>query len=161
MLLLLAECQSYATLNSANRSMNFNGSVSSCDDKLPRGWYRFAGPAGNAMPTSCVPTRHCGAHAPGWLTGPHPAVHEGKVRRDVCFHWKSCCSWRYSVFVRNCGEFFVFELSPTDTCDLRYCGNGQGKVRVFPSCQFNAIKTILGCDTTLSQVRSWKQLSAV
>lgn len=122
----LAECQNYKTLDSATRSAQFNASVSSCDDKLPRGWYRFSGAAGNTIPTSCVPTHHCGTHAPGWLSGPHPAAHEGKVRREVCFHWKSCCSWRNSVLVRNCGEFFVYDLSPTLTCNLRYCGKGPG-----------------------------------
>lgn len=128
LLLLLLECQSYVTLTSIDRSANNDKPGSSCDDKLPRGWYRFAGPAGNMMPTTCVPVRHCGTHAPGWFNGAHPAVHEGTVRRDVCFHWKSCCSWRNSVLVRNCGSFYVYHLSPPLTCNLGYCGNGQGAV---------------------------------
>lgn len=131
MFVLFTECTTYVTLDSVRRSVNFNESVSPCDDKLQRGWYRFSGAAGNVMPTSCVPTHHCGAHAPGWLNGRHPTVHEGKVRREVCFHWKSCCSWRNSVLVRNCGEFYVYELSPPLSCDLRYCGNGQGIVNFY------------------------------
>ena len=123
--LLLVECQSYVTLTSANRSVNNDKPGASCDDKLPRGWYRFAGPAGNMMPTTCVPKRHCGTHAPGWFYGAHPAVLEGAVRRDVCFSWKSCCSWRNSILVRNCGSFYVYYLSPPMTCNLGYCGNGQ------------------------------------
>ncbi|XP_078357489.1 uncharacterized protein LOC144642401 isoform X1 [Oculina patagonica] len=127
------ECQSYVTLTSINRSANNDKKGSSCDDKLPRGWYRFAGPAGNMMPTTCVPIRHCGTHAPGWLNGAHPAVHEGTVRRDVCFHWKSCCSWRNSVLVRNCGSFYVYYLSPPLTCNLGYCGNGQQEPPTSPA----------------------------
>lgn len=127
--LLLVECQSYVTLTSANRSVNNDEPGSSCDDKLPLGWYRFAGPAGNMMPTTCVPKRHCGTHAPGWFNGAHPAVHEGAVKRDVCFRWKSCCSFKNSILVRNCGSFYVYYLSPPMTCNLGYCGNGrQGAV---------------------------------
>lgn len=122
----LVECQNYVILTAFNRSANNDKPGSLCDDNLSRGWYRFAGPAGNMMPTTCVPVRHCGTHAPGWLSGSHPAVYEGTVRRDVCFHWKSCCSWRNSVLVRNCGPFYVYYLSPTLTCNLGYCGSGQG-----------------------------------
>lgn len=138
-MLALTECQSYVTFTAINRSANNDKPGSLCDDKLPRGWYRFAGPAGNMMPTTCVPVRHCGTHAPGWFSGPHPAVHEGAVRRDVCFHWRSCCSWRNSVLVRNCGAFYVYYLSPTVTCNLGYCGNGQGMVSTrFCSCYFTS-----------------------
>lgn len=119
------ECQNYITLTSINRSATFNEPLGLCDDKLQPGWYKFSGRAGDRMPTSCVPVRHCGTHAPGWLNGPHPAVHEGAVSRDVCFHWRSCCSWRNSVLVRNCGAFYVYFLSPTMTCNLGYCGNGK------------------------------------
>ncbi|XP_022786860.1 uncharacterized protein LOC111327040 [Stylophora pistillata] len=119
------ECQNYIALTSINRSSTFDEPLGLCDDKLQPAWYRFLGPAGYRMPTSCVPVRHCGTHAPGWLNDPHPAVHEGAVSRDVCFHWRSCCSWRNSVLVRNCGAFFVYFLSPTMTCNLGYCGNGE------------------------------------
>ena len=146
LLLSLAECQNYVTFSSINRSANNNKSGSLCDDTLPRGWYRFAGPAGDRMPTTCVPLRHCGTHAPGWFSGSHPSVHEGAVRRDVCFHWRSCCSWRNSVLVRNCGAFYVYYLSPTLTCNLGYCGNGQGMVstRLY-SCYFISPTIKEGC----------------
>ncbi|KAK3731079.1 hypothetical protein QZH41_007969 [Actinostola sp. cb2023] len=88
-------------------------------------WYRFTGTAGSAMPTKCVPGRHCGTHAPGWLSGSHPTQAEGMVTRKVCFTWgNNCCRWNNSIRVRNCGEFYVYELGKTPLCNLRYCGNG-------------------------------------
>ncbi|PFX27882.1 Pancreatic secretory granule membrane major glycoprotein GP2 [Stylophora pistillata] len=129
------ECQNYIALTSINRSSTFDEPLGLCDDKLQPAWYRFLGPAGYRMPTSCVPVRHCGTHAPGWLNDPHPAVHEGAVSRDVCFHWRSCCSWRNSVLVRNCGAFFVYFLSPTMTCNLGYCGNGEETTTSSPATQ--------------------------
>ncbi|KAK3736078.1 hypothetical protein QZH41_006891 [Actinostola sp. cb2023] len=88
-------------------------------------WYRFTGAAGSAMSTKCVPGRHCGSHAPGWLSGSHPTQAEGMVTRKVCFTWgNNCCRWNNSIRVRNCGEFYVYELGKTPLCNLRYCGNG-------------------------------------
>ena len=76
------------------------------------------------MPDQCVPAYHCGTHAPGWLNGAHPAVAEGAVQRKVCFHWTSnCCLWSINIRVRNCGGFYVYELSDTPACHLRYCGD--------------------------------------
>ena len=81
------------------------------------------------MADSCVPTSHCGTHAPGWLKGDHP-VNEGEiVERKVCFHFGSrCCKWSAKIKVKKCKGFFVYELQRTPVCNLRYCGNsGQGK----------------------------------
>lgn len=79
------------------------------------------------MPTQCVPTNHCGTHAPGWLSGGHPTVAQGLVHRNVCFHWTGmgCCEWSSSIRVANCNNtFYVYELSPPPACYLRYCGDG-------------------------------------
>lgn len=92
-------------------------------------WYRFTGEAGDRMPTQCVPRRHCGTHAPGWLQGSHPLVGEGVVKRTVCFSWRwDCCFWKQEVSVRNCGGFYVYRLQPPPVCRLRYCGNGKQNV---------------------------------
>ena len=105
-----------------------NRSLLKCDQNLSPGWYRFMGDAGSRMPTSCVPTHHCGTRAPGWLNGQHPNVSEGVVVRRVCFHWSGgCCAWHVDVNVKNCDGFYVykFEALP-DVCDFRFCGNGKG-----------------------------------
>ena len=124
------ECQDYKILDEAGRGA---GAVSprrvKCDRRgLAPGWYRFQGDAGDRMPTECVPMRRCGTRATGWLNGAHPTVAEGAVKRKVCYNWRrTCCRWSNDVMVRNCGDFFVYELVPTPTCSLRYCGNGESE----------------------------------
>ena len=94
-----------------------------CDGNLATKWYRFSAAAGEVMPDSCVPTWRCGTHAPGWLNGKHPTEAEGVVSRQVCYHWISkCCNWKNNIRVRNCGGFYVYELTKPPACHLRYCG---------------------------------------
>lgn len=124
----LSECSSYRILNEANRAMTYNKSSRFICDRGLSGWYRFGGEAGNQIPESCVPTRHCGTHAPGWLSGKHPSVADGVVQRKICFHWSSgCCTWSTYISIRNCGGFFVYKLHRPPACTLRYCGNGLGR----------------------------------
>ena len=128
---LFPECSSYRTLDSKDRAMSVRraGNFLKCDQKdLSMAWYRFSGDAGNQIATSCPSQEHCGTHAPGWMQGAHPTVAEGQVTRKVCYNWlKSCCHWSNHIKVRNCGRFYVYQLTKTPLCWLRYCGNaGQG-----------------------------------
>ena len=71
--------------------------------------------------------------ATGWLSGSHPTVNQGAVRRRVCFHWAGRdrrrrkydrpCMWSRYIRVLNCTTFLVYELIPIkdDTC-VCYCG---------------------------------------
>ena len=98
-----------------------------CDSMMHKDWYRFTGAAGSEMPQSCVPTYHCGTHAPGWLNGEHPTVADGIVTREVCYHWSNnCCRWKNNIRIRNCGKFYVYELVKPPACSLRYCGTSGG-----------------------------------
>ena len=97
-----------------------------------KGWYRFNGDAGNKMADSRVATYYCGTHAPGYLTGGHPSEAQGIVQRKVCYHWSAnYCRWSSNIRVRNCGDFYVYELSKPPACSLRYCGNGRQGTREF------------------------------
>lgn len=131
MFVIILECVHHSYLDDSVRSMSYyNGYYGyyQCDNNLPFGWYRFRGAAGTEMPTSCVPQNHCSSHAPGWLNNTHPSVADGIVNATVCFHWSAgCCTWWRDIRVRNCSGFYVYELGPTPTCWLRYCGNGGGK----------------------------------
>ena len=119
-------CRNYKSLNAADRLETFTGQNSvRCDQRdITPGWYRFTGVAGNPkMPTTCPPVRRCGTHAPGWIKGQHPSVANGEVTREVCYHWSNnCCRWKNNIKVKNCREFYVYELQKTPACSLRYCG---------------------------------------
>jgi len=117
------ECQSYRTLGESDRAQSYRG-VAKCDSSLVKAWYRFTASAGNKMADTLVLKYHCGTNAPGYLTGGHPTVAQGAVSRRVCFHWSSnSCYFSTDIRVRNCGAFYVYELSKPPSCHLRYCGN--------------------------------------
>ncbi|XP_015757525.1 PREDICTED: uromodulin-like isoform X4 [Acropora digitifera] len=120
------ECQDYQVLSNADRKVtNSNGPIL-CDNTLGPAWFRFQGDAGTKMPTSCTLQLRCGTSATGWLNGTHPEKHEGKVTRQVCFHWYSnCCEWSVNIHVQNCSGYYLYYINGTYSgfpCDLRYCG---------------------------------------
>ena len=128
-LLIVDGCNDYTVLSEADRAQGhlvINASNYKCDrDDLVPGWYRFQGAAGDRMADTCVPERHCGTRYPGWLSGAHPTVAEGVVTRSVCSSYSNiCCNWYQNIRIKNCGEYFVYELPGTYYCPARYCGNG-------------------------------------
>ena len=123
----LVECFDYTFLNDSTRAQTYyeDPPTNECDSSLLVGWYRFGGGAGNQMPETCVLMYNCGTHDTGWLSGRHPSVADGAVRRKVCFtYFSGCCSYSIDVLVRNCGGYYVYKLKPTYYCLARYCGNG-------------------------------------
>lgn len=95
-----------------------------CDKNLPAGWYRIGGEAGTKMPISCQYGGQCNADYPGWLYGMHPKKEDGCIQTHVCFgdaRKQDCCAYKVPVLVRNCGSFYVYKLSPTAGCNMRYC----------------------------------------
>ncbi|XP_078353427.1 uncharacterized protein LOC144638119 [Oculina patagonica] len=120
------ECQSYKVLDQVDRGMSFSDlSEEKCDKEISSiAWYRMMGKAGDQIPEKCVPINRCSTRAPGWLNGKHPTVEDGIVTREVCYNWNdNCCNWKNKINIRNCGDFFVYQLQKPPTCSLRYCGN--------------------------------------
>lgn len=120
------ECKNHGVLDAMNRAEGFyDPFVSLTDIGLTPGWYRFKDKAGLEMADKCVKLFHCGTHATGWLKNGHPALSDGPVLREVCFHWlNDCCYFKQQILVRRCKNFYVYEFPGTGKSFLRYCGNG-------------------------------------
>uniref|UniRef100_A0A8C6L7B2 Oncoprotein induced transcript 3 n=1 Tax=Nothobranchius furzeri TaxID=105023 RepID=A0A8C6L7B2_NOTFU len=125
----LDPCSAYISLNEPWRNTDFSVNQSSsgplCDSHMSGEWYRFTGMAGDAMPTFCIPENHCGTHAPIWLNGSHPQLHEGTVTLPVCATFNNnCCQWNTSADVKACpGGYFVYRLLRPSVCFHVYCGH--------------------------------------
>ena len=148
----MPECQSetnvpnhgYVSLRSRDRALNYSHTSHQCDKGIGTvgkssastgsRWFRFEGAAGDNMATTCpYRTDRCNTYATGWLNGGLPNIDKGQVTRQVCFYGSkrrkprenNCCEWAINVQVRNCGSYYVYNLTttPGDECNLRYCGN--------------------------------------
>ena len=122
--LVIPECTQYKFLNDSDRHRNYSIYGKKCDNDLTEAWYRFHGPAGSVMASSCVPTHSCNTNLPVWMEGSLPTVDEGVVLRRVCFHgYGKCCFRDVQINVRNCGPFYIYRLKKLTFCNSRYCGS--------------------------------------
>ncbi len=121
------QCHYYKWLKEYTRNKNFlsNNTLADDDNTAPGfpGWFRFGGPAGTKMPTTCAPRFHCGGNAAGWINGTHPSVAEGKVVRKVCFSLVGCCWISQNIQVINCGKFYIYNLPKAGCSPCRFCGS--------------------------------------
>ena len=85
-------------------------------------WYRFTMPAGTHIPESSPGKWHCGAYAPGWLSGVHPTSPGASNNVKYCFAGSTDdCYYSTQGKVTNCGSYFVYYLENAPQCRLRYC----------------------------------------
>lgn len=123
------ECREYINITDHTRSVDVDSRTTGsllCDKNetwvTSSSWIRFPIINKTRMPEYCPPKYACNTHASGWLNGNHPAVEDGIVQRQVCFHWYSdCCQWWISISIRNCTTFFVYQPSPLPGCWFRFC----------------------------------------
>ena len=124
------ECNSYQVISDETRSIDYVSGSPQCDHNMPPGWYRFMGKGGSQFPEGPVVNNYngqwrCQTHAISWLTTAHPRFGEGKVPRTLCYAWNGnkCFNGPSSIFVINCGSYFVYYLQAPAFCRFRYCTN--------------------------------------
>lgn len=120
-------CNNYQSINNPYRSPKYKvspGEVLLCDNKLSQGWYRFTSIVGGKMPTTKPQPYHCGTVAPIWMDGTHPTTKGQVTQAKACtnFHNRlGGCAWPQPMPVKNCGDFFVYQLGPSRSCSMAYC----------------------------------------
>ncbi|XP_065066550.1 uncharacterized protein LOC135692386 [Rhopilema esculentum] len=126
---LVDGCRSYQILANPDRASTYSDwSSFRCDIEV-YGWYRFRGDAGHSMLDYCPNTfgnaYRCGSFYQGWISsGSRPTTTQGVVQRTVCFSRYGTCSCAHTkdIYIKNCGNFFVYWLSGVHVCNSRYCG---------------------------------------
>ncbi|CAG5119978.1 unnamed protein product, partial [Candidula unifasciata] len=77
--------------------------------------------------TECPGSNTCGTSTPVWMNGSHPQVNGECCQRkyDITNYElgadQGCCDYQDDLFVKNCGKFYVYYLSPTYNCPSSYC----------------------------------------
>jgi len=130
----LVVCNDYKILNEMERNHQVKTSGDSWSDstgcsgkKSPQwhgdDWYRFLSPAGTRIAEQAPGVYYCGSSASGWMQGSHPTSLGETVTRTVCFQGSSSypCWQSTEIKVRNCGQYFLYRLVNTPTCNLGYC----------------------------------------
>ena len=121
-------------MNRETRKADFfdKGNVYNCDktweyycslDWKGPGWYRVVAPAGTMLAESeeGIDEFHCGTQGAGWLKkGAHSGIATGETRdATVCID-RSCWSTN-PIKIKNCGDYFVYNLPQLIFCDSGYC----------------------------------------
>ncbi|XP_077993222.1 von Willebrand factor D and EGF domain-containing protein-like [Glandiceps talaboti] len=121
-------CSTYVNITDYRRSTSYlqpsSASKWICDVSLSSStWYRFASLVGGNIPTHCVEPYTCGTHDPIWINGSHPSEADGTVSRKVCASEDepNCCGWSDTIQIKNCGDFYVYNLAVPTECYYAYC----------------------------------------
>ncbi|XP_069130667.1 uncharacterized protein [Argopecten irradians] len=95
-----------------------------CDAVLSTKWYRLVGDAGSDLTndSSVLVDDGCGTFYQLWMNGTVPGVSEGAVDRDICMRSIfSICHNKFTIKVKNCCSFRVYQLKSATNCPQAYC----------------------------------------
>ncbi|XP_033764373.1 von Willebrand factor D and EGF domain-containing protein-like [Pecten maximus] len=129
-------CTNYRDISEPHRSVAFIPEGTDrllCDRALLTDWYRFSN---GDMPTSCVPSYHCGTNAPIWYDGTLPSPADGIITGKACINFgqtasaaayggTTCCHHSLPIQIKNCGSYNVYHLARTPACFMAYCAGNQ------------------------------------
>ncbi|XP_062578161.1 LOW QUALITY PROTEIN: uncharacterized protein LOC134240066 [Saccostrea cucullata] len=121
-------------------------SVPLCDRYIVQKWYRASY---HKMPTSAPTLGMCGTLYPYWMNGSPPQSGETKAVTVCQVGFSGSCSKQHTINVKNCGNFFVYELTPLDLCNSAYCFEpGRSCVSEVPSSITVAYHSVSWTTTT-------------
>ncbi|OWF39667.1 cell wall integrity and stress response component 2-like [Mizuhopecten yessoensis] len=95
-----------------------------CDAVLTEKWYRLIGDAGTDLTndSSVLVSGGCGTQYQLWMNDTMPDVSEGTVDRKICMTSPfSNCHSSFTVQVKNCCSFRVYNLKSATSCPQAYC----------------------------------------
>ncbi len=122
---LPSQCTTSLALTDPERVYTWSGCCYTSDCYLATGWYRISGSAGSQLVTNPVSSGgYCGQSYPAWFNGSFPTTTGTTISGVACVNVAgSLCPASYSttVFITNCGSYYVFYLSPFPYCTVRYC----------------------------------------
>ncbi|OWF53922.1 von Willebrand factor D and EGF domain-containing protein [Mizuhopecten yessoensis] len=111
----------YHLLDDSWRSSEYDESDVGCDITLTERWYRPVSGAGVSMPTDAPALNKCGTRFPIWMDDVLPDTSD-ITSVNVCMRsLYSACKHTWSIRVKKCSSFYVYELTQTSLCAAAYC----------------------------------------
>ena len=122
---LPSQCSTATVITDSTRSAGNAVGGGLCDSSGPlatTGWYRFTGAGGTMLASCAVAINRCSTQASGWYSGLYPSAAGATTSGTVCYNWSgNTCNWSNGISVTNCNGYYVYNLSPSPVCNLRYC----------------------------------------
>ncbi|XP_021367084.1 uromodulin-like [Mizuhopecten yessoensis] len=107
-----------------------------CDSVIELAWYRLSS-LGN-IATSYPDLNSCGTSYPIWMDDVLPSTGTTKTVKMCMRSLFTSCHKTWSIQLKNCQSFYVYELIPTSLCPSAYC--------------FDALPAVLTTTTTASYI---------
>ncbi|CAF1547292.1 unnamed protein product, partial [Adineta ricciae] len=119
------QCSNYTLNTDGTRNAAYTTLGNTCDDHIFTSspmWVRFSGAAGTLLANCPVPASNCNTNSPGWYSGVYPSIAGDTTNGTVCYTWPgNTCIYSNSIEVTNCNGYYVFALTASFRCSIRYC----------------------------------------